>query len=858
MATVFVGLGFVPVRGRIVVQTSERPTIQALPLGDYAAPPRAVDDLDVTITTVTDGIAEVVLPEFPRGRRLTLDQVTDSSGFANWPSGPDRVQATTAGAYLNIRGGFGYLDLYLNRYPGGATVRIDVNEASEVVDLRSETPGLIVVRILGRFENRIAESRFGWHGHEISFEGHPIDSPTVTLGQIPIEAEVRETESTTTLRVTRGEFIAALADGGVREGKILLTAGALLLLFYLVGAMLEGLLRVPRHPMLGVSLARRLGAGLAVPLLVLGGANYFVGAKVAVLIVALLAGGGTILAFVTKRLRLADLSPPASRGYATAFVVLLAVFIPIVLSRGMNVGMLHDDLLWYGAPIDTFWSQSAISSGSDFGNGLRLFDYTARTAVHGTSGLDFFDSTQALRLAFIVVAALSIDEIARLLRLRPTLRTLVVLGGSLSAPLLALWVESYLSREFMASLLPVGLAVLAASFASERPSRSELALAGAVMAAPAAIVPNFATIVPVGFVVLVGPRLLLRPKTLWRDHRHELSAGLAYLAGLLVFLLPNLLWVRDTDVTNENAKFANPIGKEIVIPFYDTAAYPAGLFGGIPFHAHQSHFLGDATGNWVPSALVQVRDAIDGPEALRNFVAAIGVFLVIALCAAIAVLRRQQDRATRAAIALVVGTLVFTIVGFIPYLALWKSQAYLVLMYPFTLAPLVLLTLLLTAAVGVERASRRRTRGVLLAGLIALIAVNFSSASIEASRWMDGPNFPLAPITHYDMATDVIQFEAFLEGRTSTGVASAIIEIPLSEGTFNSDQRWLSNEVVQHLRQHGITCDNCTYSRRLGLLEVHESELGPAPDRLVVIVGARSCDAGTPVLRTPSIVACLG
>jgi hypothetical protein len=847
------GLWVLPINVLAVVKVASTSTISV----SDGVPPLDVgtglDDMRIEVTALDDRGVQLAMPAPTGGRRLTIGELRENSGWTTWTSGDDRIETAVSGSRFVLEGGFRGVDLPFVTGPGAGRVEVRAGEVSEVVDLAAPESGFRTVRVSGTRREYVATTRFALRSHSFSFPGEAAEAPTAWAGTIDVTSVWTQDPLAVRVDVDRSAVLRAVTGAAVRAALVALVALAILIVALVAGQALGLLLRLPEHPVLGRSVALLLVVGGALPLVAIGALNYVLPARTAVWLV----GGTLAVVIVLMGVRggwrgLAPAVPSRPADWLAGALVFLAVLGPLLVSNGMALGYLQTDAYLYNANVGTFWTESALGSGSDFGTGLRLIDFTARSVVAGLSPLDGAAGTYALRIALLLAVVFALGEVAELLALRGARRVIAVSGASLTAPLLGLWAEAYFSREFFVTTLLICLAATAVVLTAPV-NRRLWVVVGAGLAVPMAGVPGFMTIVPATLLCLAPLGSLRRGvRHSWHQRREQWMATLAYLGGLAAAVVPNLVWMRRPDITAQHAAFVSDIGRYVVVPFHASATFPATLAGLLPFHNHRSAWLTGYTGDWVPGPFRQLRDLIDGPT---STVLAVGLFSLVLVSALVAawIHSRRGPSAERATVRLVLAVVAVTLIGFLPHLALWSKQSYLVLMYAWTLAPVVVAGLVLVLA----WLSRRAVSKVAWAwgfALVAVVAVNVNSLVLESSRWAEHPAGPLAPKWHYALAPELAAVQRLADGLDLAGTEVEIKVVP-SEPFLGDGWRVLANWTEQYFAERGATCVTCVVNPRLRTIDSLKEAPPPSGRRTTIVIGTQEC-AGEPRLRTAHLAVC--
>ncbi|MEX2255318.1 MAG: hypothetical protein WEC34_07765 [Acidimicrobiia bacterium] len=816
--------------------------------GEVSDPPPSVvrDDLRVTVTMTSDVPVQLVLPAV--GTSPPASSVVHAD--AGWRVTDDVLVGSTPGSRVTLRAVTRALALELRVASGAGSVRVQSGGSTLDLSLDSSTGPQLASVTSGRREYTASE-RFSFTDHRFALGGARAAEADTSYALIPVDHTVGAEGRTTIVTVSRGAVLAALA-GELADVLPLLVVAALIGLVSLVlgGALL---VIVGSRTMTG-SFVFRFAFGLAAPVVCLGALHYVMPVSVSVLVTA--TGAALVVVAAWRRDRAALALPRPSIGTPVALVSIVSVLVtvaPAVLTRRMNIGLLQTDVYDYFHLSRDFWSSSITGANTDWGDGLRVIDSSWRAAIGGVTGLDPAGAALALRFLLAAAVPLAIGEAARSMRASAWKSALAAAVAAFSAPLLALWVEGYLSRELFASLTLIVVAAAVVALARRRRDggddpRDARAWAGVGVASalPVAMVPPYSTMIGgiCAALLAVATRRSGRARlTTWIRQVAQRAYELWWFAGGLALAgIVNLLWMRNTAVAADYASGVRLIGLNVVVPFYDTGRYPAAVLGLLPFHANREAALGIGLERWVPGPFQRTLSALDHASSSYVWVglAAIGIVVLLVL----ATRRGLATDDLRAPTILLGATFALTVVGFVATLPFWADQSFFTLMWGWTLAPLALACgALLLLGPGSTMAAASR---LLAVGVVALLALaNIGSSAAEASRWLEHPDGAQASRSHFDLAPGLADLRDEVDD-VASGATTFRFDLPASDLSGTDDDRVLVNMVELVLRDAGLRCTNCVEDPRNGSVLRVESPSTRRTD-LVVIPGGTRCERGQEV-----------
>lgn len=802
----------------------------------------------VRITVVEPGLVEVVLPFIQGSGRLSPDAVRIVSGdWAPWENGPDRLVATEAGSTFEIEGMYSIFDIGLVGLPGGGVVRVEMADTEVTADLNYDGPWRVVRADFGR-RSENSSGRFGWRGHSATFASDSGEF-VATLGQIPVPTDIEQGSGQTVVRVGAMDSYAAVFGGVKTTLAVLLGAISLVAVAVFVG----GLARRAIGGDLD-SWGMRGALGVAVIALPTGFLNYFIAGRwIAVLLVVAVAG---LWIFARRRARPA--LPNFAPGTGSMLVVLVAaISVPLTATRGWALGYFQTDVVDYINMSRVFWATPSLGSGSHFGNGLRLIDFSTRTVVDGVLPLPPQFSILSFTIASAVLATVAVAETGGRLKLA---KIAVIAVGAMSVgagAMTGLWTEGYFSRHLFAITLLIATCVIVDIVIERDMTSRSWMIAGLVLAVPIAIVPTFVTIaLPVGGL-LAYRWWRQRGVGFWSQPFVGFSVAVLATAG------PNMLWLKDSDVTRRYAERTSDIGRFIVVPFHATIRFPATLLGVLPFHDHRGSLMGSAEPGRSLPFLERLRALIDNGPTLDLIVGVMIVAIVGLLAFGLVANRRDDFEVVRV---FLVATLLITALLGVAILREWPAQAYTILMYFWTLAPVVLLMIGLAIGAGMTvDGNGRTTRYGIVAGafLVTLGVFNVGSSVLDSGRWMEPTTGDLEGRWNYEVVGDVISLEQYLDDHPAPETFALSAEF--GEVTARDAGRVLTNLLVLQLEERSAVCTNCGRNPANDIVTLAEvmtngtpehSTDAATPGHTVLRIGDDRCDDGTAVTTGRAFALC--
>ena len=803
--------------------------------------------LSARITVTEPGLVELRRPLMASGREVEARAVRGNGSFT---PAADGFTAQAAGDTMTVRSWSETLYLQFVTQPGGGAVSVRTGESTLDVDLDGAR-GLRTVTVQSGVQRSVASARFQFQAHQFEL---PPDSRRIEVwyGLIPVDVTVDRSPAGDVVHVSRAAVLRAIGREAVDLLPLLLLAVVVAVLSLVIGWAVLGLLGGPGTAGFASPTVRFI-VGLATPVTLLGMLHYVVSVRIALLAVAVLAVALLAVALPRSRHWPRHAASRAGIGTPAVTVAVISVMftvVPALLTRRMNLGHLNTDIYDYFHLTRLFWKESVLGAGTDWGDGLRVVDSSWRSALEGVTGLTAGEVTLALRFLLSAAVPLGVAEAAGALGAGRWRRALAAALAAACSPLLALFVEGYLSRELFAALsillLAAAVIMLARSTRAEatadtdRDDRGWGAL-GIAAALPAAIVPPYSTVV----VAIAGSLFLrgvaARTERGWRRFGLALSRTRAmwwFIGGLAAVGLVNMVWVRNTAVAQSYAEGVNPIGLNLIVPFYDTGRYPGAILGLVPFHANREAFLGPTLGSWVPAPVREWNDAVD--RLFGSYWPAVVGFIVL-FAVAVALARvNWPDARKRSVLVLLGATAAVTVVGFAVSLTRWDSQSFFILMWGWTLAPILLVSLGLLALLPT---ARRRLGAIAIAVIVVVVAGNSMASIVEASRWLDHPYGNWSGSSHFDLTPDVATIRDRAEA-LARGHRRFRFTLPPSDIAGTDDDRVAINQIELILVNEGLRCEDCVEDRRNGA--VWYTRRGPStrPD-LTVVIGSNRCAGGT-------------
>lgn len=782
----------------------------------------------------------------PAQLRSAVANGLDGVDLAGWVPNDDATALTSVGvgSAIEVTGRFASLDLPFRREPGAGSIEIALNGQSATTLSLDGPVGVDGVR--AESGGRLVEQRSTFLGRGLRLEqGIELQQVSATVGLIAVDVEV--VRSGTGVAYEVGLAAVVLAVVGAFAGMLLvvLVALAVLVVAYLVGcaaAPAGWTLRASPAP-----LPRAL-VGTAIAMLVVGALNYVAPVGVAVFALVPLISWGAFR--LTRQIMLVEPRPSPVRGRMALVPLCLGAGIVaflvshFVLTGRLSIGFLQTDVFDTFNLTLLFWDESALGAATDFGNGFRLLDYSARAAIWG-AGLDRpSDSIVVVRVLLAVMTLVMSSRVTRRLGVGVAGQSAVAVLAVLSAPLTSLWFQGYMSREFFVTWMILGLLALVDTLNRGRRDARSWAEVGVVCWVSLVVVPPY-------FILAAG--IALGCWMISRQGRRTLDrgpdrSGRAYLgvATSLVLAVPNLFWLRDASDAERYVPALNALTYNIVIPFIGSSEFPAAMFGFVPFHANSAHQLGPITRTIGPLTISS--DLLGGAVPLLVGTIAVG----LALAAGAVIAWRTQRTVTVVLLSIVICYLAGVVVL---RLFAWTGQLYFSAMFIWTLAPVALVSAALVMSIAVGRRHGRTTVGWAVAVvLVGLVGVNALSSGAEFSLWRDGETGPRATRWHADQAGPLARFtDAVEDGSLGIQGDDYSVVATLSQLTATDDDRVLLNGVVNALEAAGKSCGDCVRNPDVYFTEVHGRA---ADDEFLVDVGGGPCTDRPEVWRDTYVVVC--
>lgn len=754
------------------------------------------------------GFVDVRLPLVDGQRPIGADVPVLTGRWERLSADPQVVRLTGPGASVTVSGWYrhlvGEVDLHSNAIQVGlvsGTSGSLEEPGVQPVSVRSDEEWVVSTAPLGSGELRTPL----------------VSEHQAYVGHLPVSSEVRSG----TVVVSQLDAARALLAGILGLWPILTATLALLGFGLLVG---HGLMALARAPGLsGRSAAVPSGLGCCGMLLGTGALTYVLPVRTAVLVLAPPIAGLAIAG--ARQLRSSPPSRPRVPPLTSSLLaIVFAVFaLPLAVTRGWGQGYLQTDVVDTLRLTSLFWSESAFSLGTDFGNGFRLTDYAGRAAITGVFGLDPEQGMSVMRLLLLALVVLAAGEAARRLRGGSVTIIATTLLASLSASLWGLTTEGYNTRETFAALAILTVLVMVVLLPTARPQA--WALLGVVAAAPLSLVPPYsAFLAGMAVAALVAGRHLRG----WTRLRPSLALGL----GAAVAGLPNLVWLYDVQRASPYIPFLNQLSYRLV-PYHEEPILVTTGLGVLPFHVQQRALFGAETGEWFPNLLLSIRDAMEHGATTLAVLAAAGALFG---GAAWANARTPHPRLDGPWIALAMCLVTTLVAGVAMRTIFWEDQRYAALMYIWTLAPLCVVAFGLLCATA--RYRTRLAKAAAVAGVLILAALNVNSTLIDGSRWFDSPTSSTVEETHLDQQLPVEALKTW--ARDNAEGLKYYVAVGPSYLEGSDDERVLSNLAEQVLHRAGAQCNGCSYRDANAFLDP-ERRIRPAADLMVVAVGVPPC-----------------
>jgi hypothetical protein len=522
------------------------------------------------------------------------------------------------------------------------------------------------------------------------------------------------------------------------------------------------------------------------------------------------------------------------KGPATAAALVSAVVvIAFALTAGTGIGLLQTDIYEYQRLAQLFWNEGAISSGSDFGNGMRLIDSTARALMHGAT----FEGAASLLIVHGIGLALMAATTSRIVAIRrPRFALpaglLVAFGGAM----MSLFIEGFLSRSFMATFLVAGWCTAGAAIALPERTRGEhralLIAGGCAFGIAAAIVPMYLIPALVPAVLLVGAQ---------GELRQRLRPVLPLALSMAVVSLPNLLWLRNPDVAAKYAAGANELGKNVVVPFHGRPTMFNMLLGVESAHVNPLSLQG-VESTALPSFVTTYLQFLNDNALL---IASVVAIMLLGLFAWL-----PRSDVAEPLVRYCRLTWLALVLGFLLFLPFWSTQAYFVLMYLWTAAPLAFATIV------VRGAAARGISGKAISVVASILMLsNVVIGSVETSRWAEVPRSEFDTRWRFDVGPELSQLRDWSQ---TTPPGTYTMRATPSQLFLSDDGRVLANLVDQELTNSDFDCIDCQRQPQTRSLVIPQMESEPAASTsadYTVVLGSEHC-AGQTQFSTARLSIC--
>ncbi len=762
------------------------------------------DDLLFSITSLSRGNVSFLGPRTPSGWLVSPRSVES----------PQDWIATSIGGVITERGNVidysinsRMVEIVLESSSTPSVFVVRTADASRTITVPPNEPGRTIYVSSGRsIENSTRILLFGSPTVNVS----TTDTVHANLGPVDITTSIRVNEGRAT--ISRFDLVKAFYLVTFRSSIIGVALLLLVAFSYLLGRSLINLggFRTPE-----TSIAIMLGLSLSA--LLLGSLNYLVPGRSATIILFGATAMTVVVTLFHSGIRAFRIGPRQRIPKLPIVAGLIFYVHPTVSTRATNAGFLQTDTYDYFHLQRVFWSDSITSAGTDWGWGLRTLDSSLRSAVENVFNITSWEAATVVRFLVASMAIVAIHSAAKALGASNRFASALSTFGCVMVPLHGLWFEGYLTREIFAHLVLIGLGfgvvivkrISNIGFAGQR----ELILIGIVMAPALALVPPYLVLAPALVWGLVLGMRSLMPKLV------IVKSVCAFLAGLIPLSVINLWWMLGSDVSSNYARAVEGVGKNIVVPFHATARFPSALLGLTSFHLNDSALFGGSPPAWIPSALASLQDAMD--HIAGNW------SVVVVVLAAIFYLVASQLRIGTMERGFLASYLLLTVAFTVLLISAWDNQSFFVLMWFWTLAPSVIITVFLLS-IGHARTFYSGAKVL----LVLLLLFNTTSTLFAATRWMDSPYSESASRTHYDLASDVLFMQDVAPGLE--GDVEIIVRV--SELTGTDDDRVLINFVELVLTSAGHECSNCVYDSRNGSVQ-YTNDVEPTETNVLVIGG---------------------
>jgi hypothetical protein len=778
--------------------------------------------VDLRVRTTAPGTISLLRPREPFGLSMPTEWIETSGWLLN--SDATAYTADGPNAELSLLGEFSTLDLTFETSPNSPVVEVMINGHASLVDPAIGGSGVLAYHIVSGEIIETKSQRFLFSSISTNT---PEDCFRSEFYLVRTQVALQDACDGARISVSAVTILGLLGQAAISSFAPLLAILVFLSLSSLLGYAILRRISATPNAVFGVSSAL---AGASLIFAVLGFLNYFLPVRV-LLPVVVIATVGAIVDIVRQR-------PPAwfEKGPVTAAAMVSAlVVVGFALTGGTGIGLLQTDIYEYQRLAQLFWNEGAISSGSDFGNGMRLIDSTARSLIHGAT----FEGAASLLVVHGIGLALVGGATARVVAVRrPRLAVPAGLIAAFGGAMMSLFIEGFLSRSFMATFLVAGWCAAGTAIAMPERSRGEhralLIAAGCAFGVAAAIVPMYLIPALVPAVLLVGAQGGLRQR---------LKPVLPLALSMALVSLPNLLWLRKPDVAAKYAANVNEIGKITVVPFHGRPTMFNMLLGAESAHVNPLSLMGVESTS-LPAFVTTYLQYLNSNALL---VASVIAIMLLGLFAWL-----PRSDAPEPMVRYCRSTWLALLLGFLLFLPLWSTQSYFVLMYLWTVAPLALVTILVRGA-----AARGSSGKAIIVVASILVLSNVVIGSVEMSRWAELPRSGFDTRWRFDVGPELSELR---EWSQATEPGTYAIRAMSSQLFLSDDGRVLANLVDQELINSDFDCIDCQRQQQTRSLVIPQIVSEPAASDIAdytVLLGGGHC-AGETQLSTDRLSICKG
>jgi hypothetical protein len=190
------------------------------------------------------------------------------------------------------------------------------------------------------------------------------------------------------------------------------------------------------------------------------------------------------------------------------------------------------------------------------------------------------------------------------------------------------------------------------------------------------------------------------------------------------------------------------------------------------------------------------------------------------------------------------------VLGFLLFLPFWSTQAYFVLMYLWTAAPLAFATIV------VRGAAARGISGKAISVVASILMLsNVVIGSVETSRWAEVPRSEFDTRWRFDVGPELSQLRDWSQ---TTPPGTYTMRATPSQLFLSDDGRVLANLVDQELTNSDFDCIDCQRQPQTRSLVIPQMESEPAASTsadYTVVLGSEHC-AGQTQFSTARLSIC--